>query len=97
MRKFLLTVFVLMVSASVGSSLVSAQDVAPQQDSAKTYINIDSVKAKSHRFGERVAEVTTVLIDSASVKGSRFANKSLEVGDTLIRRSKKAWKVMRGE
>ena len=40
---------------------------------------------------------TAVVVDSVGSKGERFGRKTKQVADTVGRRSKKAWKVMRGK
>jgi len=57
----------------------------------------DSIRAKAPRMGKRIAESTAVLVDSVGVKSERMGKKAKVVGDTMAVRSKKAWKVMKGE
>lgn len=57
----------------------------------------DSIRAKVPRFGKRVAEKSAVIVDSIGEKGTRVGRRAKVVGDTMAVRSKKAWKVMKGE
>ena len=60
-----------------------------------TEVVIDSVGAKAPRWGRKIADGTAVVVDSVGSKG--FGRKTKQVADTVGRRSKKAWKVMRGK
>ena len=57
----------------------------------------DSIRAKAPRLGKRIADGTVVLVDSVGAKGERMGKKAMVVGDTMAVRTKKAWKVMKGE
>lgn len=118
MRKLILALALIIASASVGSSYVSAQEQDSKfktrsrvvADSIRskgtrlgkkvargTEVAIDSVGAKVPRWGRKVSERTAVTVDSIGSKGERFGRKSKQVADTIGRRSKKAWKIMRGK
>ena len=62
-----------------------------------TEVVIDSVGAKAPRWGRKIADGTAVVVDSVGSKGERFGRKTKQVADTVGRRSKRAWKVMRGK
>ncbi len=74
MRKFILAIALIIASASVGTTTLSAQE---QDDSFKTRSRVvaDSVRAKTTRFGKKVAEGTEVVIDSVGAKAPRVGKK----------------------
>ena len=96
MRKFILAIAFIIASASIGASYVSAQE----QDSkfkTRSRVVADSIRSKGPRWGKKIANGTAVVVDSVGSKGERFGRKTKQVADTVGRRSKKAWKVMRGK
>lgn len=70
----------------------------------RTVVVADSIRAKLPRAARRVAESaavvaekTPVFVDSAAVQTERLGRKAVMMGDTIVERSKKAWKAMKGE
>jgi len=86
MRKFVLALVLIIASASVGTSYVSAQE---QDSNFKTRSRVvgDSIRSKGLRFGKKVANGTEVVVDSVGAKaprwGKKVAKKSEVVGDSI--------------
>lgn len=96
MRKFILSAILLLATVSAAGSLANAQDnnTQPRRRSA---IVADSVRSKGTRIGQRVAEGTAVVVDSVGAKGARLGKKSMVLGDSLVQRSRRAVKALKGE
>ncbi len=62
-----------------------------------TELVVDSVGAKAPRWGKKISEGTAVAVDSIGSKGERFGKKSKQVADTIGKRTKRAWKALRGK
>lgn len=96
MKKKLFTAMIMLALVATAS----AQDKsAPEKRTFKERSEVvaDSIRSKVPRFGKRVAEKSAVIVDSIGSKGTRVGRKAKVVGDTVAVRSKKAWKVMKGE
>ena len=94
MRKMILAVAFLMVAVSVTTPRMQAQDDAFRN---KSRVVADSIRTKGTRIGQKVAEGTADFVDSIGPRAERVGEKAKVVGDTIIQRSKRAWKVMKGE
>jgi len=83
MRKFILAIALIVASASVGTTQVSAQE---QDDSFKTRSRVvaDSVRSKTTRFGKKVAKGTEVVIDSVAAKAPRVGKKVVKGTEVAV-------------
>lgn len=108
MRKLFLVMALAAASTMAGTSYASAQEQKQEvkkevnQEESKTFkmrsrVVADSIRQKGTRWGKKVAEGTAVAVDSVGSKGERLGRKAKVKADTLGRRSKRAWKVLRGE
>lgn len=94
MRKLILAIAFIIVAASVATPRIQAQDDAFRN---KSRVVADSIRTKGTRVGQKVAEGTADFVDSIGPRAERFGEKAKVVGDTIVQRSKRAWKVLKGE
>ena len=93
-----------MLVSSVSSNVaVKAQDQQPVKvetvsaDSTQTPYSVDSIRAKSVRLGQKIAEGALVAADSIKAYGIRVGEKAQPLADTIVERSRQAWRVIKGE
>lgn len=103
MRKFILLLAAVMMAVSLsatGAAPVQADNNNTQdttvvaKDAARTRAGVvaDSIALKGQRVGRKVADGAVVVFDSVSSKGERFGKKAKVWGDSLSKRSRRAWK-----
>lgn len=108
MRKFFVTSFVLIAASAACCHEACAQDsntttastsLEARVDSlaARTAVLADTAATRGIRFGREMAARTAVALDSAAVIGERLGRRSLVMGDSLVQRSKRAWRALKGE
>lgn len=106
MRKFIMSVLVLIAAASVSSIYTAnAQDTKKKHpvvvnlsgDTTRAVIRTDSIRVKSQRLGHRIAESTEVAADSIGAFGERMGEKMQPVADTIVQRSRRAWRALTGK
>lgn len=106
MRKFILSGLVMIAAASVSSTYTAhAQDNKKKHpvvinlsgDSTRAVVRTDSIRLKSQRLGHRIAESTEVAADSIGAFGERVGEKMQPVADTIVQRSRRAWRALTGK
>lgn len=104
MRKYIICLIVLMAASSVSSNVaVKAQDnhtskvVTVSADSTHAICNVDSIRVKGIRLGHKIAEGALVAADSIKAYGMRVGEKAQPLADTIVERSRQAWRVLKGE
>lgn len=93
--------------AVTGATVQKKKVTTEQQDSVRVkksrtfreraQVAADSIRAKGTRFGQRAAEGTAVFVDSVGAKGQRIGEKAMPMADTVVTRTRKAWKALKGE